>query len=321
MFVFPLSLSSPSLLLSPPKTLKPSKRQPLLRYLSLRHRRNHLSVCAYGDGDGGDLPDFSGDEYFDEELEDIDNEKDYEIEYDNIWPAAAAAQSGEDFALAPLSSGGFISTEGWEADTVVNYRINEDEFHKISLLHCDFFVRRHPDPDENVYDFREMYVSPPDTDVYSIPKVLAPMPQKSIRCTKKNFGLWKTTEPAVERFRDPLYKVDRQIMKVFLTKHYRNRRVDDSDFVLDFEEIYVIDSKTKSITRGKVVVTVPGGKERNRKNDLLIIRDNGTSFKIIQENERDDPQTVIEKKDWKKTRTDLEIYLRKFRDFRNSNWF
>lgn len=39
-----------------------------------------------------------------------------------------------------------------------------------------------------------------------------------------------------------------------MTKHFRNRRVRDPEFVLDFEEIYVIDSKTKSITRAKVLV-------------------------------------------------------------------
>lgn len=44
------------------------------------------------------------------------------------------------------------------------------------------------------------------------------------------------------------------LLQVFLTKHYRNRRLGDLEFVLDFEEIYVIDSKTKSITRARVVV-------------------------------------------------------------------
>lgn len=44
------------------------------------------------------------------------------------------------------------------------------------------------------------------------------------------------------------------LLQVFLTKHYRNRRLGDPEFVLDFEEIYVIDSKTKSITRAKVIV-------------------------------------------------------------------
>ena len=44
------------------------------------------------------------------------------------------------------------------------------------------------------------------------------------------------------------------VLQVFLTKHYRNRRSDDPEFFLDFEEIYVIDSKTRSITRAKVVV-------------------------------------------------------------------
>ena len=43
-------------------------------------------------------------------------------------------------------------------------------------------------------------------------------------------------------------------LQVYLTKHYKNRRKGDPEFVLDFEEIYVIDSKTKSITRAKVLV-------------------------------------------------------------------
>lgn len=43
-------------------------------------------------------------------------------------------------------------------------------------------------------------------------------------------------------------------MQIFLTKHYRNRRLHDPEFVLDFEEIYILDSKTKSITRAKVLV-------------------------------------------------------------------
>lgn len=51
------------------------------------------------------------------------------------------------------------------------------------------------------------------------------------------------------------------VLQVFLTKHYRNRRLGDPEFMLDFEEIYVIDSKTKSITRGKVVVRKHSGFE------------------------------------------------------------
>ncbi|WJX68500.1 hypothetical protein P8452_52862 [Trifolium repens] len=102
-------------------------------------------------------------------------------------------------------------------------------------------------------DDRFMYVTPPDTDVYSIPKVLAQMPQKYIRCAQSDFGCDNVTEPPVSARRDPLYKYEREIEKVFLRKHYKNRRLGDPEFVLDFEEIYVIDSKTKSITRAKVL--------------------------------------------------------------------
>ncbi|WZZ80747.1 hypothetical protein YC2023_101319 [Brassica napus] len=302
---------------------------------------------------------------------------------------------------------------------VVDYRINEDEFHKISLLDCDFFIRKPPDPENERYGEREsslllasflkknfsMYVTPPDTDIYSIPRVLAPMPQKVqpfnpywllcfgtrmlcsgadngfcfndvlqveyIRCAMSDYGCYNVTEPPIDAPRDPLYKSERDISKVFLTKHYRNRRSNDPEFVLDLEEIYVIDSKSKSITRARVLfkaarsiflpilrfrlfqVTVPGGRKRDRKDDLLVIRDNGTSFKIIHvvsfhihnhffrqlfcipstsitqlfslfiffQGERDDPTTVIEREEWTKTREDMEKHLRKLRDFSVSNWF
>lgn len=257
-----------------------------------------------------------------EELEEMDNKKDYDVEYDRLFGVSVLpgdASSEDDIEMVPSVS--FVSTQGTDSETVVDYRINEDEFHKISLLHCDFFIRKPPDPDNNVYDFREMYVTPPDTDVYSIPRVLAPMPQKYIRCTKKHFGSYNVTEPPIDAPRDPLYKTEREIFKVFLTKHYRNRRIDDPEFILDFEEIYVIDSKSKSIARAKIIVALPEGKDRDRRKDLLIIRDGGTSFKIIDKNKRDDATTVIEREEWIESRRAMEKHLSKLRDFHVSNWF
>eukprot|EP00262_Sarcandra_glabra_P003756 TRINITY_DN1453_c0_g1_i1.p1 TRINITY_DN1453_c0_g1~~TRINITY_DN1453_c0_g1_i1.p1 ORF type:complete len:326 (+),score=48.30 TRINITY_DN1453_c0_g1_i1:46-1023(+) len=279
--------------------------------LTLQIRTTDFRVRA----DDGDADSGGSDDYYmeDEEVEEVDNKKDYDVEYDPL------GAGGEDIEMVQSKS--FVSTQGWDSEMVVDYRINEEEFHKISLLHCDFFIRKPPDPDNDVYDFREMYVTPPDTDVYSIPKVLAPMPQKYIRCSISDYGCYNVTEPPVDAPRDPLYKTDREIMKVFLTKHYRNRRTDDNEFVLDFEEIYIIDSKTKSITRAKVLVTVPGGRDRDRRKDLLIVRENGNSFKIIPMSERDDPTTVIEREEWIKTRKDMEKHLRKLRDFSISNWF
>ncbi|WOL16618.1 hypothetical protein Cni_G25406 [Canna indica] len=295
------------------------------RKLTFRSRRT-LPLTAAADDDDGEVG--AADEYdMDvEDVEELDNKKDYDVEYDRLLgiPASASATalasaSPDDIEMVAVES--FVSTQGSDSDIVVDYRINEEEFHKISLLHCDFFIRKPPDPDDNVYDFREMYVTPPDTDVYSIPKVLAPMPQKYIRCAKTNFGRYNVTEPPIDAPRDPLYKTEREILKVFLTKHYRNRRLGDAEFVLDFEEIYVIDSQTKSITRAKVLVTVPGGNKRDRRNDLLIIRDGGNSFKIIDKSQRDDPTTVIEREEWVKTRKEMENHLRKLRDFSVSNWF
>ncbi|KAG8089274.1 hypothetical protein GUJ93_ZPchr0011g28160 [Zizania palustris] len=250
-------------------------------------RRRDVSA-AYGDDDmDDDFGDFDLDDGdgMDED-DDLDNEQDYDVDYDRFLapvkaPSLPLSGEGEQEGdIAMVAAQSFVSTQESASDTVVDYSVDEDEFHKIRLLHCDFLIRKVPDPDDDVFDFREMYVTPPDTDVYSIPRVLAPMPQKYVRCTKKNFGRYHVSEPPVEYLRDPLYKTEREIMKVFLTKHYRNMRCNDPDFFLDFEEIYVIDSKTRSITRAKVVVSVPEGKKRDRRNDLLLIRDGGDSFRI-----------------------------------------
>ncbi|KAL3845492.1 hypothetical protein ACJIZ3_002895 [Penstemon smallii] len=271
-----------------------------------------------GDADGG-ADDYDMDE---DEVDEVDNKKDFDVDYDTAAElAAAVAGHGGDEDIAMVNSKSFVFTQGWDSEIIVDYRINEDEFHKICLLDCDFFIRKPPDPDNDVYDFREMYVTPPDTDIYAIPKILAPMPQKYIRCAQSDYGCYNVTEPPIDAPRDPMYKSEKEVLKVFLTKHYRNRRLGDPEFALDFEEIYVIDSKTKSISRAKVVVTVPGGRNRDRKNDLLVVRDNGDSFKIIPPGERDNPTTVIEKEEWNTTRQDMEKHLRKLRDFSVSNWF
>lgn len=281
-------------------------------------RRPDFRVWADdGDGDSPDPDDYDIDE---EEVEELDNKKDFDVDYDT-GPGGLLVGDGVNDEISLIQSKSFISTQGWDSEKIVDYKINEDEFHKICLLDCDFFIRKPPDPDGDVYDFREMYVTPPDTDIYVIPKVLASMPQKYIRCAKSDYGCYNVTEPPIDAPRDPMYKSEKEVLKVFLTKHYRNRRSDDPEFMLDFEEIYVIDSKTKSITRAKVLVTVPEGKDRDRKKDLLVIRDKGNSFKIIPSVERDDPTTVIEKEEWNRTRQDMERHLRKLRDFSVSNWF
>ncbi|KAK9757502.1 hypothetical protein RND81_01G166500 [Saponaria officinalis] len=302
----------------PPTTLRLHHRhnnhhQPL--HLHLR-RRDFRVFSDDGDANGGD--DYEMDE--DEAVEEIDNKMDFDPLSDPI--SLIPGNGGEDEVIQMGGeSKSFVSTQGWDFDTVVDYRINEDEFHKFQLFDCDFFVRKPHDPDNDVYDFREMYVTPPDTDVYSIPKVLAPMPDKYIRCAKSDYGCYNVTEPPIDAPRDPMYKSEREIWKIFLTKHYKNRRFTDPEFVLDFEEIYVIDSKSKSITRAKILVTAPGGRDRDRKKDLLVIRDNGNTFKIIHSSERDTPTTVIAREEWTQTRQDMERHLRKLRDFSVSNWF
>ncbi|MBA0738147.1 hypothetical protein Gogos_011552 [Gossypium gossypioides] len=166
-----------------------------------------------GDADAGGPDEYDMDE---DEVEELDNKKDFDVEYDPLAAASAATASSAtiDVDIQITESKSFVSTQGWDSDMVVDYRINEEEFHKISLMDCDFFIRKPPDPDNDVYDFREMYVSPPDTDVYSIPKVLALMPQKYIRCAMSDYGCYNVTEPPIDAPRDPLYKTEREVMKV-----------------------------------------------------------------------------------------------------------
>ncbi|KAL4581056.1 hypothetical protein LXL04_017264 [Taraxacum kok-saghyz] len=241
---------------------------------------------AGGDADGGGDGDADGggeadrDDMDEEEADESDNKRDYDVEYEAL---VAASRGGGEDGISMAQSKNFVSTQGWNSEVVVDYRINEDEFHKISLMDCDFFIRKPHDPDNDVYDFREVIsyeishisVSILDsdldeipntayTDIYAIPRVLAPMPEKYIRCAKSDWGTYNVTEPPIDALRDPIYKSVWEVMKVFLTKHYRNRRLDDPDFVLDFEEIYVIDSKTKSITRARVLVSNLHLSKRNR---------------------------------------------------------
>ncbi|KAF3573572.1 hypothetical protein F2Q69_00061184 [Brassica cretica] len=260
----PASAASPSLsLLSltskppPPFSAKTHRLLPTvpnfapLTLKSLRRNRSTIIRVEDADADGGE-PD----------EEEVDNKKDYDVEYDPTLAASVGAGDGD---IAFVQSKSFVSTQGWDSEMVVDYRINEDEFHKISLLDCDFFIRKPPDPDNDVYDFREvwrtrndtasfwcgwmhMYVTPPDTDIYSIPRVLAPMPQKVppfnpywlfcfgtrmlcsgadngfcfndvlqveyIRCAMSDYGCYNVTEPPIDSPRDPLYKSERDISKV-----------------------------------------------------------------------------------------------------------
>lgn len=93
----------------------------------------------------------------DDEVEEVDNKKDYDVEYEPIL-------GGDEIAMSDSKS--FVHTQGWDSEMIVDYRINEDEFHKISLMDCDFFIRKPPDLDNDVYDFREVCFASLFLDVY-----------------------------------------------------------------------------------------------------------------------------------------------------------
>ena len=101
-------------------------------------------------GDGG-----ADHEIDDEESEEADNKMDFDPEYEPPVPV----RSNEveiDEEIVSVQSKSFVSTQGWDSEMVVDYRIDENEFHKICLFDCDFFIRRPPYPDNDVYDFREV---------------------------------------------------------------------------------------------------------------------------------------------------------------------
>ncbi|XXG49084.1 hypothetical protein AAC387_Pa02g3359 [Persea americana] len=179
--------------------------------------------------------------------------------------------------------------------------IDGDGFHKISLLGCDFFIRKPQDDlDNDLYDFREVYVKPPESDaywipywipeemyvkppqsnVYWIPKVLSPMPEEHTRCSKKVYYRCIANEYARRKY--PQFGIEEQITKVFLIKHCGNRRINDPELFLDFEETYVLDASTKSITRAKVSVTVPEARNRDKLKDMMIRCLEGDSFEITR---------------------------------------
>lgn len=248
----------------------------------------------------------------DKEEEDEDDLQDFETDYDvGKLSDPDRYQEGDSF----------ISTRGEAAESIVDYKINEDEFHKLSLQHCDFFIRKVPDVDGDVYDFREMYVTAPDTDIYAIPKADEKLPKRPVRLTVSNHVHICVTEIPVDTLRSPMVKDEKQVMKIFLMKHFKNRRADAWNFVLDFDQIYVIDSKTKSISRAKVTLNVPGGANRDRSTEVLLVHDDGTTFTVIPQSRRKTPDQIVYERQWNKTKKDLDNYLRSFRDYPVSNWF
>eukprot|EP00250_Pteridium_aquilinum_P009551 c18747_g1_i1 orf=81-1196(+) len=248
----------------------------------------------------------------DKEEEDEEDLQDFETDYD-------VGRLGDPDRY--LEGDSFISTRGEAAESIVDYKINEDEFHKLSLHHCDFFVRKVPDVDNDVYDFREMYVTAPDTDIYAIPRADEKLPKRPVRLTASKHEHICVTEIPVDTLRSPMVKDERQVMKIFLMKHFKNRRGDAPNFVLDFDQIYVIDSKTKSISRAKVTLNVPGGVNRDRSTEVLLVHDDGTTFTVIPQSKRKSPDQIVLERQWNKTKKDLDNYLRSFRDYPVSNWF
>ena len=134
---------------------------PAASLVPLPRRRRNVSA-AYGDDDmDDDFGDFDADDADGVgDDDDIDNEQDYDVDYDRLLapvkPPPPSSLHGEEGDIAMVAADSFVSTQDSASDTVVDYAVDENEFHKISLLHCDFLIRKVPDPDDDVFDFREV---------------------------------------------------------------------------------------------------------------------------------------------------------------------
>jgi hypothetical protein len=133
-----------------PPFLPSSLRSTCASHLAPLSRRRRDVSAAYGDDDF-DPDDADGAD----EDDDIDNEQDYDVDYDRfLAPVKPRPPSAEEGDIAMVAAESFVSTQDSASDTVVDYTVDEDEFHKISLRTCDFFIRKVPDPDDDVFDFR-----------------------------------------------------------------------------------------------------------------------------------------------------------------------
>jgi hypothetical protein len=114
--------------------------------LTGRHRRRETRIRgAEDDFEVEDAVDYEMDATGEDD-EDEGDLRDYDTEYD--MPMG-------DYTVQESET--FISTEGVEEERVVDYKIDEDEFHKLCLYDCDFFIRKVPDQDNDVFDFREVF--------------------------------------------------------------------------------------------------------------------------------------------------------------------
>jgi hypothetical protein len=152
----------PKALLPLPSSLSPRAIPAAASLVPVPRRRRNFSA-SYGDDDmDDDFGDFDADDADGVgEDDDVDNEQDYDVDYDRLLapvkPPPPSSLHGEEGDIAMVSAQSFVSTQDTASDTVVDYSVDEDEFHKIRLFHCDFLIRKVPDPDDDVFDFREVY--------------------------------------------------------------------------------------------------------------------------------------------------------------------
>ncbi|CAI7881643.1 unnamed protein product, partial [Closterium sp. NIES-54] len=127
-----------------------------------------------------------------------------------------------------------------------------------------------------------VYFAPPGSDVYSIPSKLAPLPSQPIRC---QVGRWtyiagKILAHSTDPYK-PSAKEIEEVTKVFFIRHLNDVPYGTREFMLDFEEVYVFDGHDKTLRRANVILDVLEDQPRDLRNETLIVRDDGNTFRII----------------------------------------
>ena len=115
-------------------------------------RRGSLLIARADDFDGDD-DDLDSEGAGGDEEDAMDDEMEFEIERDVDMPPGSFTVRDLDGLDGERGEG--EEREGTEVE-LVDYKIKEEEFHKLKLFECDFFIRKVPDEDDDMFDFREV---------------------------------------------------------------------------------------------------------------------------------------------------------------------
>ncbi|GAQ85675.1 hypothetical protein KFL_002480130 [Klebsormidium nitens] len=260
------------------------------------------------DAPEGDHDQDDGDAYADDEEAVNLEDEDFEIDdYETLDPETIDVEDLDEM----------ISAEGLGDTSKVRrvpYKIDEDYYHK---LRCqkppfDFYIRKN---EQGFLNLSQIYGGDPYSERYVIPSMSGDMPNEFHRYQSLS---WHTI---VGRDHDS-EKADRFPATTNKTmRWYLCRCFEDRDLMLDpkaclmTEHVWMFDAKARHVEKVDVKMEVTMGPDRDRKNEVLVIKPQG----VIARNQEDmeDPGHIIEREARHNQLLKIEGYLQVFRDY---NW-